>query len=167
MLVVRLPEMYLPIVRFRPSIVVGSIVGILLMQRVGAGAWRAVFEERAVRWLALYVVAILVTIPFALWPGGAFNVVYILPFVSLMFVTIMLCQPTRETLDKVIRWTVVFGGIYAAYILAFGSIVMDASRRTALGRQRHLRSERPCRTRRHGFAARARVESCENAAAGG
>ncbi len=133
LLVMRLAELYPPLVRIRPSIIAGTIVGLLLVQRVRPQIWRMVFEQPAVRWLAMYMAVIVITIPFALWPGGAFNIMYVLPFMALMFVAIMLCEPTRETLDRIIRWTVLLGGSYAAYVMMFGSIVMDGLGGARLG----------------------------------
>ena len=125
LLVIRLAEVYPPIARIRPSIIVGSVIAALLAQRVRPAAWKRVAREPAVRWLLVYLAAIVVTIPFALWPGGAFNTLYVLPFVGLMFVTIMLCPPTRETLDRVVRWVVLLGGFYAAYVLSVGRVIFD------------------------------------------
>lgn len=126
LIVIRLAEIYPPIARIRPTLSVGAVISILLVQRVGAGTWRMVFQQPAVRWLTVYLGAILVTIPFALWPGGAFNIVYVLPYMALLFVTIMLCQPTRETLDRVVRWSVLLSGIYAAYVMMAGVMVFDS-----------------------------------------
>jgi len=133
LLVIRLPEMYLPIVKFRPSIVAGTIIGALLLSRVGAGAWRGVFREPVVRWTSLYLFAIVAAVPFALWPGGAVQILYLLPFLGLLVVTMMLSPPTRQTLDRIIAWTVVLGGIYAAYVAVAGSIVMDSVGGARLG----------------------------------
>ena len=133
LLVVRLAEIYPPLVRIRPSIISGTIVGALLVQRVRPQIWRMAFQQPAVKWLALYFAAILVTIPFALWPGGAFNILYVLPFMALLFVSIIVCEPTRDTLDRIIQWTVVVGGSYSAYVMVFGSIVMDSLGGARLG----------------------------------
>lgn len=125
LLVVRLPEMYPPLALIRPSIMAGLVIAALFAQHVSASAWQRTLREPVVRWSVIYVAAIFVTIPFALWVGGAFAVVYSLPFMLLMIVAIMMIQPTRETLDAVVRWTVVMGGVYAAYLNAFGKIYAD------------------------------------------
>ncbi|HEY0778737.1 MAG TPA: O-antigen ligase family protein [Gemmatirosa sp.] len=125
LLVVRLAEIYPPLVRIRPTIVAATIVGALLAQRVRPQIWRVVLQQPVMKWLALYFAAILVTIPFAIWPGGAFGILYVLPFMGLMFAAILVCEPTRDTLDRLIRWTVLIGGGYAAYVMVFGSIIID------------------------------------------
>ncbi|GJG87937.1 ligase [Gemmatimonadetes bacterium T265] len=125
MLVIRLPEVYPPIVRIRPSILAGTVIGILMLQHVKARAWRAVLGQPAVRWLAVYLGVIIITIPFSLWPGGAANSLYALPFFGLLFVSILMCPPTREMLDRLVRWSVLLGGVYAAYVMVFGHVYQD------------------------------------------
>lgn len=125
LLVVRLPEMYPRLALIRPSLTAGLVIAALLAQRVSSSTWRRTMREPVVRWGALYLAAIFVTIPFALYKSGALPVVYSLPFMLLMLVAIMLIEPTRETLDSVVRWTVIMGGIYAAYLNVFGQIYGD------------------------------------------
>ena len=133
LLVIRMGEIYPPVARIRPTLLSSIIIGMLLMQRVGPAVWTRMLQEPIVRWTAVYMAAIVGTIPFAIWPGGAFKVVYTLPFEVLLVVTLMVCESTRENLDRIVRWTVLLGGIYALYINTAGNVVMEGGTLDRLG----------------------------------
>jgi O-antigen ligase len=130
---VRLHELVPGVAALQPALIstFGGLGACLLV--TGAAARRAALRHPLVRLGFAYWAFMILTVPFALWPGLAFGSVrYFLPGVALLTV-IMLCRPTRRSLFVLHAGMVAATTLYAVYAKLYGRVVGDGRLRAGLG----------------------------------
>lgn len=119
--VVRLHEFFPPL-RFIKPVFTLSVLGFVLLWWYTAPAVRSgVAKHGLSRMVFVYFGTVCLSIPFALWHGGAASTAQSLLPAVLLFASFQLVRPTRETLD---RLEFAFLGLvlfFAWYLQAFGS----------------------------------------------
>ncbi len=125
LLVVRLAEFWPPLGYLRPSIVGGLWAVFMLWSRSKPAARRAAVRDPSMRWTLAYCAAIAVTIPFSLWPGGAASLFRSLPLAVILMAAMLLCPPERQTLDRVLNWTVLCATVMAVLVSVTGAVKFD------------------------------------------
>ncbi|WP_025411500.1 O-antigen ligase family protein [Gemmatirosa kalamazoonensis] len=114
-LVIRLLEVYAPLAALHPAVLgVFASVSVLLVRTPGK-AWNTALRDRQLRATLFYCVIICLNVPFGLWRGGSMPTVNALPYLIALTVVMLLVQPKRQDLDRLMNWTVIFGGVFAAY----------------------------------------------------
>jgi O-antigen ligase len=122
-----------PIVsKLRPALILGLFGGLFAWFGTSQTVRLRALENPVFRGVAMYMAWATVTVPFALWRGGAFAAIRAyLPAMVLTFV-LLLCPPTRETFDKLQRGFVLgcFGTACSALLFGY---VSDEGRLTTSG----------------------------------
>lgn len=118
---VRLHE-FIPGASVAKPVLLISVGGtLLLVSRTASGVVQDALQDRIGRLVVLYFAWITVTIPFAMWQALAFNTWQgVLPSV-LLFFAIVLCPPSRRSLDRLQVAFVLMVLTYASYAQLFGS----------------------------------------------
>lgn len=118
----RLHEVLPLIGRLHPAML-AMLVGVGLTWNNSSGAVQAsVFRNRVFRVALLYFVWATATAPFALWVGEAVNTLErFIPALSVV-VVLLLCQPTRQVMDRIHVWMVA-----AASVLAISAKLLGRS----------------------------------------
>jgi O-antigen ligase len=108
-------------------VVAAIVFGILpLLLKSGPLAIKSFLDYPVTRILAAYFIWIAFTVPFALWPGFAFGVWRGLIGPLLMYVAVLLCTPSRKSLETILWWTAIATAVYL--VLNFTSDIMQGDR---------------------------------------
>jgi O-antigen ligase len=122
---VRLHELVPAISVVKPTLLVTLGGMVLLWVNTTAAARAAVLRQPLTLLLLAYWTFMLVTVPFALYPGLAFRTVqYFLPAVALL-VAILLCRGDAATILKLQIGFVAATAAYAVYARMFGRLIGD------------------------------------------
>lgn len=105
--VARLPELVPVIGKLRPGFIGTALVALVLLMRSNAATWRLLWQPTTTRVLLAFVAWATLLIPFALWPGLAFQTVRNLVPLLAMYVAIVTCRPTWSNLDRIQRGCVI------------------------------------------------------------
>jgi O-antigen ligase len=130
---VRLHELVPGISVLSPALVLTVGGTAVIWAKTGAPARAAVLRHPLVLLVFAYWALMLVTMPFALWPGLAFgSVQYFLPGLALI-IAILLCRADRGTLMKLQIGFVLATAAYAFYARTFGRSFADGRLDPGLG----------------------------------
>jgi O-antigen ligase len=131
--VVRVAELHPVLWRMRPSIIVATISVAILAAHTKPSAHREVLRDPQVKRLLAYIAVALAMIPMSLWPGNSINVVRnVLIFDMMIVASILLCAPTRQTLDRLITSFVAATTLFAVVVSQQGATV-EGTRLSTIG----------------------------------
>lgn len=124
---------YLPYVaRIRPVALACFVALCVHASRTPAGTWRVAIRHPQFVRVALYVLLAIITVPFALWPGGSMQQVQVMVY-GLILVLVFLLVPTdTQTFDRMLG-VMVIGAAVGAVVTVVAGAVVEGSRLTGTG----------------------------------
>lgn len=130
---VRLHELVPATAVFAPALLLTFGGTGLVLSRTSRGARQRMLRHPLARLTLAYWLFMILTMPFALWPGlSVGNIRYFLPGVALV-VTTLLCAPERRTVHMLQRTLVFATVIYAAYVRLFGRVFGEGRLEAGIG----------------------------------
>jgi O-antigen ligase len=117
---VRLHEFLPMLAVVKPVVTIAFVSFVLLMSHTSDEVKRRVLAYGQTRRVLAYLVLAAATVPFALWPGEAYNATISLFPGVLLFCAVMMCPPRREVLDRLELALIVLVLIYVGYTLTIG-----------------------------------------------
>src|SRR5712691_6101100 len=121
--VARLPELVPIIGKLHPGLIGSGVVALVLFMRSNGATWRWLWQRETTRVLFGWGGWAALMIPFAMWPGLAFQTVRnLLPLLA-MYVAIIMCRPKWATLDRLQRGCVIALAAFAAVSIVQGRLI--------------------------------------------
>lgn len=118
---VRVHEL-LPFVYHLHPALVAAVVGLaLLLAKSKSDVFHSAFEDPAMRISLGYFAWAAVTVPFAMWVGGAISAMQPLFSAVLLLVVILTCAPTPTNVQKLTSGFVGAVAVFAAILIAMGT----------------------------------------------
>ena len=114
---------FLPALRVLKPVFFFSVIGAVLLYIKSAQSVRSnLLRQRLSVLVYLYLAAVVVSIPFALWQGGAFVALRGLVPPVLLYSAFALCRPRRDVLDRMAFWYLLVNLLFAANLQVFGRV---------------------------------------------
>lgn len=93
-----------PLTKLRPALIATAVGAVYLAARIHGDQWRRAFADSSVRLMLVYYAWALMTVPFALYPGGAFAAATTPVFAQIALVlATAVVTPTRRNLQMLQR----------------------------------------------------------------
>jgi O-antigen ligase len=130
---VRVAEVIPALSAIRPAILTACVSLALLAVKTRAAAWRDLWRQPQYRRVLAYIGVVIVMIPLSLWPGRSISIAQTMVLFDILLVSaVMLCAPTRRTLERLLTTFVVSTTVYALAAIRAGAVV-ESDRLTTLG----------------------------------
>lgn len=125
LLVVRLSEVWAPMTKLHPALLGSAFTSAILIIRTPGSSWQRALGDRQFITLLVYCVTIMMSVPLALWRGGAMPTVLSMPYFVMMTLVVLLCRPIRQDLDRVLNYVVLGAGAFGIITSALARVKMD------------------------------------------